>query len=442
MTDVPLPPPGDRNWIGWAGEQEDLSDQVLTATPEPLPNTLPKRDAEGRLQAVPGAAEGDVATVGQLSTVSSGAVTIPGLPGQDVLYVRQRSDGTWPLRPTSRTDLLVIWQRIVAGSPPPAAASAPFVNGAYNLDFCFGQPGVTGGGTPPPDPGTVTPPAPTTQTMLLGANVPGISSWADWQAREAQVGDMGIRRCFNTAMPGTWAGSAAAATSGQGMVNWLSVRPVASSLAAGTIDAQITNFVNSIPASETNRVMLTCLHEPENNVPNPTAATWKTALQRFYDLVKAANSSVLVGPVLMGYTFDPRSGRNIQDWNVGAGYCDFYGVDYYNAYHYPLTGNSPNWINPISVPVANFQAFCASIGKPGAFGELGTSDDTTNPQRKVDWVQGYIDYAHQNKFLGLCYFDSYKPGDTDPTIVLDSTPQFKTYWQSQCAAHPARTVTA
>jgi hypothetical protein len=71
------------------------------------------------------------------------AVPISDLPASSVLYVVQNSPaGTWPNRPTSRTDIVVIWLRTVAGAADPVSVTSPAVNGAYNTgtgnDITFG----------------------------------------------------------------------------------------------------------------------------------------------------------------------------------------------------------------------------------------------------------------------------------------------------------------
>lgn len=66
------------------------------------------------------------------------SVTIANMPAGFVVFMVQNSDGTWPNRRTSRTDLLGIWVRIVAGSSDPAAATSPAVNGAYGSDIVVG----------------------------------------------------------------------------------------------------------------------------------------------------------------------------------------------------------------------------------------------------------------------------------------------------------------
>lgn len=301
--------------------------------------------------------------------------------------------------------------------------------------------------------------APSPDKLLIGANVvrypspgapAGINSTAQWTARCTAVGQMGIRRSYDSGINTNFTAGPAAPTVGLGIVNYTSVRPgTIATLASGGQDANVIALAQSIPATE--YVLLSAFHEPEDD--GVSAATWVTAQQRFYDLVKAnvANPArVLVGPTLQGFTFNTAS-RNPQDWNVGAAHCDFYGVDFYQPYHYPQTGNSPNWVNPVAANITNFQAYIDALGKPGIFGEIGCSDDTTllyknvqastaspNPQHKIDWIQAYVDFATAHGWLGLCYFDSYKNGDTDPSIVLDSTPGMTTYWKQLCASHVAR----
>lgn len=292
----------------------------------------------------------------------------------------------------------------------------------------------------------VPPPPPPTQPMLLGADEPGTNSYTAWSNRMATVGQMGIRRCYDGPNWNlNYSAGAAAATVGHNMVNWLSFTPNLASMASGALDGNLTTFAASIPSTE--KAMITIKHEPEDADPT----TWRNAHRRAYSVIKAnvaTPANVKVGPCFQGYTYNPASGRKwATDWNVGVGYADFNGMDYYQPYHYPLTGNSPNWTDMSTTIWSNFQSICDQLGVPGAIGEIGSAEDTTltykgvyaNPQHKIDWMQSCLDWAHEHGFVAVCYFDSYKPGDTDPSIVLDSTTQFKNYWQTQCAAHPART---
>lgn len=67
-------------------------------------------------------------------------VLVTDLPASVPLIVTQNGDGTWGNRPTTETTRRVGWERIVAGSALPNAATTPgtTVDGAYDLDFAFG----------------------------------------------------------------------------------------------------------------------------------------------------------------------------------------------------------------------------------------------------------------------------------------------------------------
>lgn len=69
---------------------------------------------------------------------ATSSVTISGLPANALISQVQNGDGSWPNRPTSRTDLKCVWIRIVTGSSNPASATSPAVNGAYSNDVVVG----------------------------------------------------------------------------------------------------------------------------------------------------------------------------------------------------------------------------------------------------------------------------------------------------------------
>lgn len=63
---------------------------------------------------------------------------LANMPARTVVHIVQNANGTWPNRPTSRTDVLCFWVRIVNGSADPAAVTSPAVNGAYTNDIVVG----------------------------------------------------------------------------------------------------------------------------------------------------------------------------------------------------------------------------------------------------------------------------------------------------------------
>ena len=282
--------------------------------------------------------------------------------------------------------------------------------------------------------------------MYLGAASTG-GTEANWLALEGLVGRMGVRRNYNPGLPST---APAALIQDYGKrTSWYSVKADWAQMASGSLDATVTSLVNSVPANH--ELWLTFAHEPENdgvtpaNGNNPAynawvaanAPTWRAACERFYDVVKAARPQTLVGPILMGFTFAASSGRNPNDWKVAANKCDFYGIDAYNPYLFPMVGSPSNWVNQPSNDMVAFTAFCNSLGCMKAVGETACHEDESGigPQRKVDWINSMIAYAEANDYLAYCWFNSYKPGDTAPPMLLDSSPQTTATWSAQVVAH-------
>lgn len=288
----------------------------------------------------------------------------------------------------------------------------------------IGRGGSTGGGSNAP-------------TMLLGAAIASTSDSA-WTTREAQVGPLRVRRSYDPGFNTNFMSGVAAIDVGK-RASWLSVKPGIAATANGSMDSAITTFANSIPTNHP--LMLTWQHEPEND--GVAATTWVTGFRRFYSIVKNIRPNVLIGPVLMAWTFNPGSGRNPQDWNVGGANCDFYGVDEYNDYHFPAAGNGNKWVTQPSSTVTAFQSYIDAIGVPGAFGEIASAEDQTGigPQRKIDWTNTSINWGHTHGWLAYCWFDIFKSGDTAVDMMLDSSPEFLAYWKAQADIHTATTFT-
>lgn len=76
---------------------------------------------------------------GQVTINSTGSSpTLADMPASTLVFVNQNGDGTWPNRPTSRTDVKCMWTKAVVGSADPAAVTSPAVNGAYGNDLVVG----------------------------------------------------------------------------------------------------------------------------------------------------------------------------------------------------------------------------------------------------------------------------------------------------------------
>lgn len=87
-------------------------------------------------------------------------------------------------------------------------------------------------------------------------------------------------------------------------------------LANGTFDSRINGFIDSIPAGHTCYLIIN--HEPEND-GTPSAsqkAAWRNGQARAANIIAARNDPRCEFAVcLMGWTWQPASGRNPNDWN-------------------------------------------------------------------------------------------------------------------------------
>lgn len=144
-----------------------------------------------------------------------------------------------------------------------------------------------------------------------------------------------IVRCYSTpnARPATWSAVAEqAAVDADTCIPYWSTAASYSVQTSGTQGdpayvSWLQAFVATLPAGS----FLTTHHEWEND--GVTAATWRTAYERFYDLVKAVRPDLQVGPVYMTYQWG--TGRGV-DQLGGPDACtpnmakaDFVGTDTY-----------------------------------------------------------------------------------------------------------------
>ena len=255
---------------------------------------------------------------------------------------------------------------------------------------------------------------------------------AQWLVTKAEWGGArsGIRRSYSTNLPSS-APSVLTDCYGK-RASWHSVKADWVQMASGSLDGTVTSFLNSIPADH--ELMLTFAHEPEND--NPLAqevdrsAEWRAAQEHFYDLVKSVRPQTLVGPILMGYTFVPASGRVPSRWAPSASKMDFFAIDTYQAYRFPAAGNGTTWHNWPVPGVTAWREMCATLGVPGAIGETACAEDESGigPTRKVGWMQAAVADSIAHGDIAFCWFNSYKPGDTAESMLLNSSSESLAAW--------------
>lgn len=136
MTAPNLPAEGSNSWYAYATWVDGVVRQVDASTGPNLTESV--QDIIGA-SLVPGPnASISYDDPSGNTTIGFTSLDTSGMAPTAVISQVQNADGTWPSRPSPRTDLLCIWVRVVAGSGNPPQATAPDVSGAYPNDLCIG----------------------------------------------------------------------------------------------------------------------------------------------------------------------------------------------------------------------------------------------------------------------------------------------------------------
>lgn len=156
------------------------------------------------------------------------------------------------------------------------------------------------------------------------SGVSRIEAWTRLNTRIKSLnGGYGLigRRSYDTKIPVTFAESAMAPDVGLCPVSIGSFKPSWKETADGVNHDAIKRFVQSVPDSHT--VYLVFHHEPEDEAlsgnANYSPELLQTAFARFVDVVLSSGKpNVHPCFVLMSWTFNPKSGRNPEDFNLAA----------------------------------------------------------------------------------------------------------------------------
>lgn len=291
-----------------------------------------------------------------------------------------------------------------------------------------------------PHPKTITPPdAPAPvypqTSMLIGAAVNN-GSQTNFNTLETAIGPLMVYRSYDSGFPANWQSGAASWVPDR-VVSWHSLKPDVAGTASGSLDAQLTTWVKSIPA--THKTMLTFQHEMENPSKNINSAQFRTAFQRFYGIVKQYRPDILVGPIYMSWTFDPASGRNWADWWPGDTAADFIGVDTYETYMQPAFGTGTTWKPGPEAAYVTAAQHGADHGKPPAIGEFKAAwgpPDSTDIQAKVAWAKATVDYTVSMNGVAACWFDSGDPRGTAPGGYIEDDQPTTDYFKGLNANPP------
>jgi len=177
--------------------------------------------------------------------------------------------------------------------------------------------------------------------------------------------------------------------------------------AAGMYDTEIDAFLRKLD-SYGKPVWYIVNHEPENNLNEPnsgSAADWRAMQKHYRDRMKAVgtkNVTFTLAP--MGYTWNPASGRNPDDYWVPNTW-DVYMVDYYcpNSTESILSCKNNTW--------SRFVSWVEAKGLPYGVAEWGCGGSSPNC---ADNIRTFWEWGFSNKkdFVGYSYFDSGLNGGT------------------------------
>lgn len=163
-------------------------------------------------------------------------------------------------------------------------------------------------------------------------------------------------------------------------------------------------------------------HEPEND--NGNAADWRGMQKRIRDRINALKAqgkpmdNIAFAPILMSWTFQTSSGRNMNDWWVD-GIWDFFGVDPY-CYN---TCSSKGKTILTDGAWNSFVSYLSNKNIPIGIGEWGETNKASvwaSVMRDV-WAYGF-----QNKkdIVGYAAFDSgLNPPSGDPGVDTTFPPE-------------------
>lgn len=284
-----------------------------------------------------------------------------------------------------------------------------------------------------PNPTPITPPdggdpgEPETTALLVGAAVQNGAQSA-FNSLESTIGPLMVYRSYDSGFPATWSQGSGSWVPDR-VVSWHSLKPSVPNTASGSLDTQLTTWVQSIPA--THQCMLTFQHEPENPTKNIDPGQFRQAFGRFYDIVKANRPDILVGPIYMSWTFDPASGRNPMDWWPGDTKADFIGVDTYETYAAPEFGSGTTWHPAPEAAYVTACNFGVTHGVRPAIGEFKSGwgpPNSTDIAAKVQWITDTIDYTVTMNGIAVCYFDVIDPRGTAPGGYIEDDQQTIDYF--------------
>jgi hypothetical protein len=242
----------------------------------------------------------------------------------------------------------------------------------------------------------------------VGSSYPGDTSahYAEINAAYMDATKVKVRRSFNTGLPANLAASSGASDAANGLTPCISVKSDPATTASGSFDATITTLAASMPAGS----YLIWHHEPENDMPGAGTGGFTPASIHFYDVAKAANPNLLIGPSYMAYQW--RAGQastaTPDDWWVGVAHCDFLACD---AYIFDFQAVVAGIGSSVDSGFTRWHSWASLKGKPLILTELGiewggVGGKQTDADR-VTMLTGSLDYLKAQGYAMVLYWNGY-----------------------------------
>jgi hypothetical protein len=170
-------------------------------------------------------------------------------------------------------------------------------------------------------------------------------------------------------------------------------------VAAGAADTWLHRLIDGLGRLG-KPVFLSLHHEPEDDVRGygRTPADWVAMQRRAMVFASARSAEITILPILMAWTWDPRSGRRPEDWWIPEARA--VGIDCYNPWS--ASGGHP-WMSLAHImrPVRTFAG-----DMPIVVAEYGCRTDPSRPGWAAQWMTDAFRFAHRHNVIGMSYFDS------------------------------------
>ncbi len=195
-------------------------------------------------------------------------------------------------------------------------------------------------------------------------------------------------------------------------LNWKFPAPW-SSVSDGSQDAWIAARADAFTTFGA-PVYLTLHHEPENDVAAyGSRADFVAAFRHVVDIFRERGvTNVGFVWTMMAWSFNGRSGEDVDAWYPGNGYVDFVGADGYN---WAPGRMGSAWVSFATV-FDDTNAFAVAHGKAWIAAEYGVQEDPALAGHKAGWFRDMLTAVRKwSDLKAVLYFDSTKAyrWDTD-----------------------------